>query len=252
MAEGELLLFCDDDIIVEPDHLRRHIHTRAEHGDALVNGEHRFSPETLAALGSTPFGRYRIELEHGFNSQLEGAPLGGDCVQPALLSACNLAVRRELFWDLGGFDEAFPFAGAEDQDLSLRATDAGCRLIRNRAIRILHNDPTVTFRQFCTREERSAQTAAVLARKFPVRAAELTRFAENGPITRQDSGALAARKLAKAWLSRPLALAAAHRLIDILERHELRESLLRRLYRGAIGLHIFRGYREALKCSPGT
>src|SRR5690348_16921300 len=38
LAGGELLLFIDDDIVVAPDHLQRHRHTREQHAGALVNG----------------------------------------------------------------------------------------------------------------------------------------------------------------------------------------------------------------------
>jgi hypothetical protein len=47
-------------------------------------------------------------------------------------------------------------------------------------------------------------------------------------------------------LSRALVLAALHRIVFLAERAHLPEEQLGRLYRGVIGLHIFRGFRRAL------
>ena len=39
---------------------------------------------------------------------------------------------RETFERIGGFDQTFPFAGAEDQDFSIRAREQGCELVIDR------------------------------------------------------------------------------------------------------------------------
>src|SRR5215211_4273132 len=123
-AKGELLLFCDDDIILEPDHLRLQVATRGVYGDPVVNGVTHFSDRAVAILRETPFGRYRLDLDRTYQDAADGPLLGNDCYEAPLLSACNLAISRDRFWEIGGFDEAFPFAGAEDQALSLRARAA--------------------------------------------------------------------------------------------------------------------------------
>ena len=60
-------------------------------------------------------------------------------VHPRTLAAANLSIRAETFRSLGGFDERFP-VGAEDQDLTWRAAKAGCLLVYDYDIRVIHND----------------------------------------------------------------------------------------------------------------
>jgi glycosyltransferase involved in cell wall biosynthesis len=66
IAGGELLLFCDDDIVVTPPHLLAHLAAHERHRDAVVAGTWELPPAAIAALQTTPFGRYRIELERRF------------------------------------------------------------------------------------------------------------------------------------------------------------------------------------------
>jgi GT2 family glycosyltransferase len=247
MAEGRLLIFCDDDILVEPDHVRLALQTHERSGDGLVNGHWHFSPQTIEALRRTPFGRYRLALEEHFRTASTGArQLNDGCWEMPAVSACNLAVSRERFWRLGGFDEEFPFAGAEDQEFSIRARAAGLRLIRNDKIALLHNDQTITFEQFCAREERSAQTAAVLATKQPGWGYGRAFLAVNGPLRRSDPPAVALKKLVKGWLALPLPLRLTHQAVRIAERARLPDRALARIYSGVVGVHILRGFRQVL------
>ena len=244
VAEGDLLVFCDDDIIVEWDHLTRHLETRARFGDPLVNGVWSFSPSTAAALRSTPFGRYRMDLEDGFRRSDRSNSLGDRCfvVEPTRLSACNLSVRRAVFWDLGGFDESFRYGGPEDQEFGLRARAAGCLLVRNAGIRLLHNDRLISFRQFCARQEVGSHGVVVLARRFPE---TLGAFAQNDRIRRSDSPVVILKKASKTLLSTGSVLSLLHRIVRLGELGRVPDGWLRPMYRSVIGLHTFRGYRSA-------
>ena len=245
-ASGELLLFCDDDILVEPSHLRLHSAARERHGDAVVNGTWEFAPAVIAALQTTTFGRYRIELERHFAQDAGGRPLDGHpgCLRMPLLGSWDLALRRDLFWELGGFDEAFPVAGAEDQDFSLRARAAGCLLLLDTGIRCLHNDNRLSLRSYCAREERSAQTMPFLARKYPKEFGEAAYVRENRPISRVDPPRLVTKKLLKWVLASGPVLESLHRLTDLLEAAHLPARPLRRFYATLLGLHLFRGFRR--------
>ena len=247
VAGGELVLFCDDDILVEPSHLRAHAAAHARHPHAAVNGTWEFPPGMMAALRSTPFGRFRIELERGFQREAGGAPLDGDpgCLRMPLLTACNLSLRRELFWEIGGFDEDFPLAGAEDQDLSLRAKAANASLLLDTKIRCLHNDDRASLRAYCAREERGASTVAVLARKYPAVYADVPFVRENRSIDARDSPGLVAKKLVKAMLAAPPVLAGLHALVPSCEAVHMPDRILRRLYLVLLGLHLYRGFRRS-------
>jgi GT2 family glycosyltransferase len=244
IATGEVLLFCDDDMIVRADHVKLHLATRAVHADALIGGTRSYSPASLAAFETTPFGRFWTDLERGFSSQPTERRLDESCVEVPIVPSCDLSIRRDTFWRLGGFDERFPFAGAEDQDLSVRARRAGLLLIRNYDITALHNDPRTSLRQICDREETGAHTVVVLSRKFPE---YLGNFRYNGPIAPHDNPALVAKKLVKSLLSTPALLAALHLVVDWLERAHLSDRTLSHVYRVMLGLHIFRGYRQGLR-----
>lgn len=242
-SSGDLLLFCDDDMILKPDHLTLHVETHDAYPNAVVGGNNWYTPRAQEALEATPFGRYRLQLERDFRAQLREVPLNGDCAEASVLAACDLSISRHAFKELGGFDEAFPHAGAEDQDLSMRARRAGLLLVRNNAIRLGHNDDFVSLAGVCWREERGAETVVVLGRRFPEAAGA---YRENEPIAKGDSPKLVLKKAVKAAFNNRLGLATLHWLAALLERLPVPESVLWRVYRYIIGVHIQRGYRRAL------
>lgn len=232
MAKGEYVLFVDDDILVAPDHVARHLAVHARHPRALVNGEWEFAPAAVAALRATPFGRYRLALEDEFRRTTPGTLLDDGCIALEAIPSQDLSLRRALFWEIGGFDEGFPAAGAEDRELSYRALAAGCELLRDPAIRLLHNDARVSLDAFCRREERNAGTFVVLAQRYPDDAIARSYLDANTGVVR--------------WLaSRGPALRAAMRFARLLERVGAPDALLRRCYSMLAGLHIFRGVRGA-------
>ena len=242
VARGEVLLFLDDDMHVGRGHLRAHLNTRVEHPTALIGGTRWYSPAALTALEATAFGRYRISLERAYARDRGESEVGGVSVAPTLASY-DLSMTRGAWAELGGFDESFPYAGAEDQDLCRRAVQAGLTLIRNDGIRLLHDDPATTLRQFSQREERGAHTAVAMLRKYPDLLGD---FGRNNPIGRHDSFSTIAEKLAKELLSLPAVLAVLHRAADIATRSRMPDRILWRVYKVVVGLHTFLGYRDAL------
>jgi GT2 family glycosyltransferase len=138
LAAGELLLFVDDDIVVEPSNLSRHLAIHEEHERCMASGHWEFDPELRRALEQTPLGRFRLAYEDLYNKPagVDGAVRSGR-VHPRSLAASNLSVRADVFRSLGGFDERFP-VGAEDQDLTWRASRDGCLLVYDFDIKVIH------------------------------------------------------------------------------------------------------------------
>ena len=252
LASGDLVLFCDDDIVVESSHLRLHLAARESIGDAIIGGAWEFSPRVLAELRSSPFGRFRIELERKFAQDAMGESIGEGRRRVTGLPSTNLALRRDLFWEVGGFDEQFPVAGAEDQDFSLRAAASGCTFVLDTNIRCLHNDARLDLRSYCAREERSAQTMPYLFYSHPAEHRYLPYVRENRPLTRDDPPSLAIKKVIKGLLASPPAIATIHRIAELLESAGAPERLLRRVYTGLFGLHLYRGFRTGWRKLPKT
>jgi GT2 family glycosyltransferase len=103
-ARGEWVFFLDDDCIPGPGWI-----------ESCAAGIHHF-PEYSVFEGRTiggPNSRTRSDHESPVNLQ------GG------LLWSCNFGIKRELFLDLGGFDESFPFPAMEDMDLQFRLKHVG-------------------------------------------------------------------------------------------------------------------------------
>ena len=253
-ARGSCLVFMDDDMVPTNDAmLKLHLETHERFGRALVVGRWTYPPEILSSFGASPFGRWRMDLERSWAGAREHRPLGVGCIEVHTVSASNLSIDRGLFWQLGGFNERYPYAGAEDQDLSNRAVDAACRLVLNKEIHTHHYESWISFAQYCRRQERGAHSVVHLSREFPDRFRDSAFVRENQPVTPGDTCGLVLKKRLKAVLSTPLPLAIIGKLVTVAERKGLPERELRRVYWSVAGLFLFRGFRCALVHShPST
>ena len=251
-ASGELLVFVDDDIVVGESNLRQHEAIHASNERCLVSGHWEFDPELRSRLEASPLGRFRLAYEDEYNK-----PHGVDAdassgrVHPETLAAANLSIRAGTFRSLGGFDERFP-VGAEDQDLAWRAAKAGCLLVYDFDIRVIHNDQHSDLMALCVRQERGATGTVYFARKNPdAPAAPMVTM--NGPVRRDDSARTVARKVSRVLLTQRAPLALAHRAVRLVERARPNGGWpLEYMYRAVGGLHVFRGVRRGLRLTSGS
>ena len=86
----------------------------------------------------------------------------------------NLGVAREGFERLGGFDESFPIAAAEDRDLGLRWRDGGGTLAFASEAVVDHHHP-LTLRRFLRQHANYGRGARHLHRALDRRGAEQPR-----------------------------------------------------------------------------
>lgn len=115
-AQGEWLVFTDDDCLPDPQWLEAY-------SKAIVN-----QPDCFVFEG-------RTYVDQPKSSLADTAPLnetGG------YLWSCNFAMQKQLFNSLGGFDERFPYAAMEDVELRTRLTKLGYKFLFLSSASVLH------------------------------------------------------------------------------------------------------------------
>lgn len=251
LASGEVLIFVDDDMLVPPTLIDHHLQALENHAPAVISGYREFAPGLVAELSTTPFGRFRLEVEprqewgEGYEERMRATDIG--CrPHPEGLTANDLAVRRGDFFHIGGFDEEFPHAGYEDQEFALRADLAGFACLINYGLVAWHNDRRLTLREFGERQRRGAMTAVLLASKYPERYRDRALFRENEPVRVADRPVIVGKKLVKTLLSSRTGMAGLFVLVAVLERVAPNGRALRRLYTVVTGVYIFTGVRDGL------
>jgi glycosyltransferase involved in cell wall biosynthesis len=244
-ANAPLLLFLDDDMIVGPDHVARHLAAHGEEGpNTIVLGDRwEFAPEARARFAEGHFGRFRLEVEEWLKHQVTGGPVTATGrKETTTVDTCDMSISRETFQALGEFDEAFRWIG--DQEYALRARERGIRIVWDPQIKSLHNDPRVSFEQYCRRIERGSRAAPLLARRHPSTHDKGAMIDQNRKISPSDSAPLRSKKRTKAFLTRPRVLRGLHAVAD--RSSWLPYGIARRFYWGILGLHVFRGVRDGL------
>jgi GT2 family glycosyltransferase len=136
LSTGIILCFLDDDSVPEPGWLR-----------SIVMP---FVKDNNVALVSGKIVSYYSE---GLSAQLERAVY--NCTHWA---TCNIAYRRDVFLELGEFDEQFPEASWEDNDLGLRARWGGFIhvMAADAIVKHPHEQSWGEFREKCVTNGRGA------------------------------------------------------------------------------------------------
>jgi GT2 family glycosyltransferase len=123
-GQGTWLAFLDDDCQPAPSWLPTLLHEIERDGVDVIEGK-TVCPNKRDSL---------------FQEQVEN--LHGD-----LFWSCNLAIRREAFEKLGGFDEDFTEAGGEDLELAWRIRGAGLAGRFSAETLIFHPPRQLTWRR---------------------------------------------------------------------------------------------------------
>jgi GT2 family glycosyltransferase len=138
LARGELLLLLNNDVLVGDHALDRLAETFARQPEAGVVGAAMWSadgrPQEVGGIvwadGQVWNHGRNAPPEHGFALAYER--------QCDTVSGCALAIRRQLWQQLEGFDPRYRPAYAEDTDLCLRVRQAGKAVWVQPAARVLH------------------------------------------------------------------------------------------------------------------
>jgi GT2 family glycosyltransferase len=126
-ASHPLVAFTDDDVLVDPNWLRELVDPFQDSEIAAVAGAVLAQPSGI--LGKT-------EIVLGFpGGGLRRVARAGDGPAPTRsLSTVNVAARREVLKELGGFSEGTGIYGGEDSELFGRLTESHAAVFNPRAL----------------------------------------------------------------------------------------------------------------------
>ncbi|GHU02859.1 hypothetical protein FACS1894186_8150 [Alphaproteobacteria bacterium] len=148
MARGNLLAFIDDDCVIAGNWLDSILSYMADHADVAAVG---------GAVKPLRCGGGRINRYLSLTKHLDGPiRINGEI---ANMASANLIIRRDKFEEIGGFDDRFPYAGAEDQNLLWRLAKIG-KLGFSEEIAVLHNHD-ISFKDFCKKYKRYGQGVTI-------------------------------------------------------------------------------------------
>lgn len=162
VAQGELLIFFDDDMLPERDCIEKHVQHHEKHKGSVLTGGLREpfdddSPEIV---------KYKAYLSNKWNAGLK-TDNGRLDKSSIFITAANFSIYKRDMEYLGGFDERLN--DAEDFDLAVRAFKAGLPLFFKHDVFAWHNDVFTTSqyirrqRQYTVANEKLMSINPVLA-----------------------------------------------------------------------------------------
>jgi O-antigen biosynthesis protein len=137
MAEGDLLLLCNDDTIPDSQLLNEHLllHRQSKGKNNAILGKFSASDESIKRALS-----FFVNRSPFFFPQATLQP--GQILDQAYFVTCNLSVRRDLVLAAGNFDPEFRVA--EDTELGARLARRGTRVVYHPSAHADHEHGTFT------------------------------------------------------------------------------------------------------------
>ena len=235
VARGRILVFLNSDTLVTPDWLKRIGETLSQPGVGLVGTLLQYPDGTLQEAGGIVFSD-----GSGWNYGRGGNPADPRYRYRRDTDYCSgaaLAISRERFRSLGGFDAHYAPGYYEDTDLAMKVRSAGDRVVYEPSVAIVHLEGVSAGKELSTGMKAFQVTNAI---KFQQRWARELQHAHAPTGTDPD---LAARL---SPVTRAVAVcghAGAARLPGF---YELLESLVQQHI--AVDLHFLEAPEETWLC----
>lgn len=161
-SKGEIILFIDNDIIIDEKCVEIALETLKDNSCLNINWEYPI--KVKEDLQKTKFGRFMIaeeliSLRGWMNNEGWRA---NKIFYVKNIASYFLMMQRQTFEKIGGYDESFPFAGFEDYAFSKEATKSGVNLIMNTKVTAIHNEKDRTeMEDWLERQKRGAKTRKI-------------------------------------------------------------------------------------------
>lgn len=149
VATGDVVVFLDSDMLVEPNFLAEHLRLHEAANDAVVAGGRRYLPRGV----TDPADAEVLRRDHR-EALLDLYSYNMACLAHpwSIVYGCNFSVDRRLLERAApdGFDESFVGWGLEDVEFVFRLAQRGARWAYSRAISGAHlyHDHTMTAERF--------------------------------------------------------------------------------------------------------
>lgn len=226
IAESDLLVFLDADMIPAPDLLKGYMAMFNQYPRAIIIGRQTPWPKA-----------YTKRFIQIYSSSLASdlGPISSEVEFHALASG-NFGVDRQSFQALQGFDENLWMN--EDVDLGFRASKAGIKILYNPTCKGFHNHPKSPDQIF-SQIQKSAWWTASMIKKHPEMSGQIPVYRIIDPICwRNDPFNLIVGKVLTRLISKPFFLTLLKMMLTFLERISSNIRLIR-----YIRFKIEAGYR---------
>lgn len=127
-AEGDLILFTDADCVPDRNWIREMASPFSDPDVVAVKGAYRTRQAELAAKFA------QAEFEDRYDLLQKSPSID-------MIDTYSAAFRKDVFLNMGGFDQSFPVANNEDTDFSYRLAGAGYKLVFNPRAFVYHTHP---------------------------------------------------------------------------------------------------------------
>jgi glycosyltransferase involved in cell wall biosynthesis len=165
LANGDLLIFIDDDMYLEKDTLEKHLQF---HQELDINNGAILVGNIFEQHQETEIQKYKGFLVKKwlapFKNSLEPMPANN-----FFLTTQNLSLLKKTFWELNGFDEAL--TDAEDYDLGKKAVENHIPIYFRYKITAWHSDP-ITCKSYIKRLLQYQKAHQQLKKLYPDRYAQ--------------------------------------------------------------------------------
>lgn len=238
IARADILIFLDDDVIIEPDYVNGILQEHLKSQDVIVMGTMRSWVEDH----NSPFQSIMAQIS---NTETE-SQLTFD-----QLCSNNMSLKKDVYFKIGMM-QSLGFPGSDiwcDVDFAFRAYKLGFTFRRSTTAICYHKDHNLSNRGiYQSRIKTAAYRSTLLFNKNPSLVEHLPMFNDKSPISfRTDPVSLIIRKSIRSLVSWYPVLMLLEGITTTLERILPKTGLLKPLYRWLIGSYIFLGYRQGLR-----
>jgi glycosyltransferase involved in cell wall biosynthesis len=144
-ANGDLLIFFDDDMIPLPGCIEGHLAHHTTHPGSILTG----GLSEPKQKNSADILKYKAFLSDKWTGELKQSPTGSLDKNSLFITAANFSLAKKTFDELGGFDAKL--RDAEDMDFAIRAYKAGIPLYFDPKVFAWHND-TISCASYIKRQ----------------------------------------------------------------------------------------------------